>query len=297
MLTIRLPAGLRLFDVRVDGREVTAVPREGDAWDVRLHDIAWPRTVVAVIAGSVGGRLVDGEPIRLESPRIDGLAPRRVLWSLVTPAGLAVRVSEPARVLTDEEWQERIGDHRARQEEAFAASIATVAEGDLERLQSFAAGRLAGTPPGGERAWYDAWRSSRDGEPVATRFQAAADGSLTIRAVAAGTAVVGGRGVATMLLVGFALAGWRLASRYPLVRQFMLPRLHRWWWVGCGGAWLFFFEPALPGWIMLGIGLWLVRPVAGMAVEGSAVEGSAVEARVGDGDSVASDTTRTFIPT
>ena len=292
VLTIRLPAGLRLFDVRVDGREVTAVPREGDAWDVRLHDIAWPRTVVAVIAGSVGGRLVDGEPIRLESPRIDGLAPRRVLWSLVTPAGLAVRVSEPARVLTEEEWQEHIGDHRGRQEEAFAASIATVAEGDLERLQSFAAGRLAGTPPGGERAWYDAWRSPRDGEPVATRFLAAADGSLTIRAVAAGTAAVGGRGVATMLLVGFALAGWRLASRYPAVRQIMLPRLHRWWWVGCGAAWLFFFEPPLPGWIMLGIGLWLVRPVKGLAVEGLAVED-----RLGDGDSVASDTTRTFIPT
>ena len=89
-----------------------------------------------------------------------------------------------------------------------------------------------------------------------------------------------------MLLVGFALAGWRLASRYPAVRQIMLPRLHRWWWVGCGAAWLCIFEPALPGWIMLGIGLWLVRPVAGLAVE----------ARLGDGDSVASDTTQTFIP-
>ena len=95
-----------------------------------------------------------------------------------------------------------------------------------------------------------------------------------------------------MLLVGFALAGWRLASRYPAVRQIMLPRLHRWWWVGCGAAWLFFFEPPLPGWIMLGIGLWLVRPVKGLAVEGLAVED-----RLGDGDSVASDTTRTFIPT
>ena len=105
-----------------------------------------------------------------------------------------------------------------------------------------------------------------------------------------------------MLLVGFALAGWRLARRYPAVRQIMLPRLHRWLWVGCGAAWLFFFAPPLPGWIMLGIGLWLVRPVAGSADKGLAdkglgVEELAVEARLGDGDSVASDTTRTFLPT
>jgi len=48
---------------------------------------------------------------------------------------------------------------------------------------------------------------------------------------------------------------------------------------------------------MLGIGLWLVRPVAGSADKGLAVKGLAVEDRLGDGDSVASDTTRTFIPT
>ncbi|NBW88248.1 MAG: hypothetical protein EBR23_15810, partial [Planctomycetia bacterium] len=44
-LRLRLPPGLRLFDLLVDGREASVVP-DGDAWDVRLHDVRWPRSLL-----------------------------------------------------------------------------------------------------------------------------------------------------------------------------------------------------------------------------------------------------------
>jgi hypothetical protein len=260
VITLRMPTGLRLFDVRVDGREAVAMPRGGDAWDLRLHDIAWPRTVVAVIAGTVGPRLDSAGPIRLEPPRIDGLAAGRVTWSLDTPAGFEIRVSEPARVLGDEEWAELVGAERRRHEEAFAAAIATVAERDLGRLQAFAADRRQGTRPTGEQTWYAAWRESHAGEPVQTRLLAGSDGSLTIRAVP-GEGRAGGRGLATALLVGLVLAGWRLAVRGPQFWRRLLPVIHRWWWVGSGLAWLVLLEPKLPGWLLLAVGLWLARPI------------------------------------
>jgi len=261
VVTIRIPNGLRLFDVRVDGREAVATPRGADAWDVRLHDIAWPRTVVAVVAGTVGARLDSGGPILLEPPRIDGLSSRRVTWSLDTPPGFEIRVSEPARVLGEEEWTELVGDERRRHEDAFATAIATVAKRDFARLQAFAADRRQGTPPTGEQTWYAAWRESHGGEPVQTRLLAGGDGSLAIRAVSAGSQAGGGRGLATVILVSLVLAGWRLAVRAPQFWRRVVPVLHRWWWVACGLAWLVLLEPKLPGWLLLMAGLWLARPI------------------------------------
>jgi hypothetical protein len=261
VITLRMPTGLRLFDLRVDGREAVAMPRGVDAWDVRLHDIGWPRTVVAVIAGTVGPRLDSAGPILLEPPRIDGLAARRVTWSLDTPAGLEIRVSEPARVLGEEAWTELVGDERRRHEEAFAAAIDTVAPRDLGRIQAFAADRRAGTPPNGERTWYAAWRESHAGEPVQTRLLAGSDGSLTIRAVPAGSQAGSGRGLATVILVSLVLAGWRLAVRAPQFWRRLVPLIHRWWWVGSGLAWLVLLEPKLPGWLLLAAGFWLARPI------------------------------------
>jgi hypothetical protein len=260
VVTLRLPAGLRLFDVRVDGREAMVTPRGGDAWDVRLHDIAWPRTVLAVIAGTVGPRLDSGGPIRLEPPRIDGLLPRRVTWSIDTPGGFEIRVSEPAEVLVDSQWAELIADERRRHEEGFAAAIATVAERDLERLQGFAEDRRRGVLPAGERAWYAAWREPHEAMPERTRLLAPGDGSLTIRAVPADSPAGTGRGLALAVLVAPVLVGWRLAVRFPVLWRRLVPTVHRWWWFGCGLAWLAVLEPKLPGWLLLAAGLWLAWP-------------------------------------
>jgi hypothetical protein len=262
VIRLRLPPGMRLFDVRVDGREVTATPRAGDAWDVRLHDVGWPRTVVAVISGAVGGRLVDGEPIRLDPPRIDGIDTGLVLWSIETPAGFRVRVSEPSRVLDGQAWRTILGERRARQEEAFAAAIASVSQGDLDRLRAFAAARRDGALPAGERDWYAAWRRPRGAESVRTRLMSGDGGSVTLRAVPDAAMAVAGRGVATAILAAVALIGWQLARRLPELWRIVLPRLHRWWWVACGILWILLLEPALPGWCLLAFGGWVAWPAA-----------------------------------
>ncbi len=260
VITIRLPPAMRLFEVRVDGREVTATPRAGDAWDVRLHDVGWPRTVVAVISGSVAGRLVDGEPIRLDPPRIDGLDAERVLWTLETPAGFRVRVSEPSQVLDGPQWRAILGGQRARQEAAFAAAMGSVAEGDLDRLRAFAAARRDGTMPAGERDWYAAWRRPRGAESVRTRLLATEAGSVTVRTVPDAALSVASRGIATAILVTMALLGWQVARRMPETGRLIARRLHQWCWVACGIAWILFLEPALPGWCLLAFGGWVGWP-------------------------------------
>jgi hypothetical protein len=120
---------------------------------------------VAVVAGSVGNGLARGEPIRLEPPTISGLPPAAVVWSLRTPARLAVRVSEPARVLDDEAlaaWStpavEQVG-------QAFNAAIQAASAGQRSRLDAFAAAVRAGAGPAGEREWYEAWRGSSAAHP------------------------------------------------------------------------------------------------------------------------------------
>lgn len=260
VLTLRLPSGMRLFDVRVDGREVTATPREGSVWDVRLHDISWPRTLVAVISGSVGGWFADGAPIRLEPPIIEGLESGPVLWSLETPAGFRVRVSMPSRVVGDREWREREGERQTLQQEAFAAAIAAGSEGDGIRLRSFADARREGTMPAGEQAWYTAWQSNRDVEPVRTRIVGGENGAVTIRATAMVPMSVAGRGLATALLVTLVLGAWQVVRRFPAVGVVMLALVHRCWWIACGIAWLFFLEPSLPGWCMVVVGTWVAWP-------------------------------------
>jgi hypothetical protein len=54
VVRVRLPAGMRLFDVLVDGRAVPAVPRAANAWDVRLQDVDWPRALLVLFAGDLG---------------------------------------------------------------------------------------------------------------------------------------------------------------------------------------------------------------------------------------------------
>lgn len=260
VIRLRLPPGLRLFDVRVDGREVTATPRAGDTWDVRLHDVGWPRTVVAVISGAVGARLVDGEPIRLDPPRIEGLDAGLVLWSLETPAGFSVRISEPSRMLDGPEWRAIQSERRTRQEESFAVAMAAVTGDDLDRLRGFAAARRDGTLPTGERDWYAAWRRPRAAEPVRTRLIAGEGGGVTLRAVPDTAFSVATRGIATAVLVAAALAGWQLARLFPELWRHFLPRLHQWWWVACGIAWILVLEPSLPGWLILAFGACIAWP-------------------------------------
>jgi hypothetical protein len=259
-VTVTLPAGLRLFGLRADGREVTATPLGGNAWQLRLHDVGWPRSLVAVVAGSVGSGLARGEPIRLEPPRINGLSPAAVVWSLQTPAGLAVRVSEPARVLDDESldaWNapavEQVG-------QAFAAAIQAGSGSQRSRLDAYAAASRAGAASAGERDWYDAWRGSSALEPQRVRVVAAEDGTVTFRAVRVAGGPRAARGLVTAAICAAVLGCWLAARRWPALAGIVSPLLRRWWWAACGIAWLVFLEPAAPGVVMLIAGAWLAAP-------------------------------------
>jgi hypothetical protein len=286
-LTLRLPPGIRLFDVRVDGREVTATPREGSAWELRLHDMSWPRTLVAVISGTVGGRFAEGEPIRLEPPSIDGLNSGLVLWSLETPSGFRLRVSMPSRVVGEREWREREGERHALQQEAFEAAIAAVGGGEGIRLRSFADARHEGTRPAGELAWYAAWSTGRDTDFMRTRIVAGDDGAVTLRASPVVPISVATRGLATALLITLVLGTWQVVRRFPVIGAVVLPLMHRWWWVACGVAWIAFLESSLPGWCMLVVGAWGAWPASWRWWRSP----------VGDpGDSTANASTRTVMP-
>ena len=263
LVTIQLPAGLRLFDVRVDGRDVTTEPQGGNAWQVRLHDTGWPRSLMAVIAGRVADRLDAGGPIRLEPPRLVGLPAGPVFWSLETPAGLAIRVSEPARQLDQEAFLTRRQDERRGLDEALAAAVRAAPRRWRGRLAAFAASRSGGGRPEGERAWYEAWRGVAATEPTQTWIEAAADGAATIRGVAGRQEFRTGRSLATAVMLTCLVAGWLLVKRFPALSSDFLPWLHRWWWIACGLLWLIFLEPAAPGWLMLAFGSWLACPAPG----------------------------------
>ena len=260
LVTVRVPPGMRLFDLRVDGREVTATPLGGNAWQVRLHDVSWPRSLLAVIAGGVGGRLAAGEPIRLEPPRIEGLPSATVVWSLWTPAGFALRVSEPARVLDDQAFDDWSRQARNQVEDAFAVAIGSAAGRQRHQLDAFATGVRAGAGPAGERAWYEAWRRSARSEPERVRIGAGEDGTVTLRAVRSGGTSARARGIATVVILATGALLWFAARRLPRGWSFASPRLARWWWLACGAAWISLLEPLLPGLVMLGFGIWTALP-------------------------------------
>jgi len=273
-VTVTLPAGLRLFGLRADGRELTASPLGGNAWQLQLHDVGWPRSLVAVIAGSVGSGFARGEPIRLEPPQLSGLPSGAVFWSLRTQAGFTVRVSEPARVLDDDALAASSTRALEPFAQAFTAATQSAAENQRRRLDAFAAAVKAGASPTGERDWYEAWRGSAALEPQRVRVAAAEDGSVTFRAVRLAGGPRATRGLVTAAILVGVLAVWLAARRWPTAAGRAGPILRRWWWLGCGIAWLIVLEPAAPGLVLLVVGAWLALPRAAADEPGGATAGS-----------------------
>jgi hypothetical protein len=215
VVTLALPAGLRLFDVRADGREVVALPSTGNTWEVRLHDVGWPRSLVAVFAGMIGSRLSEGEAIRLEPPRLVGLPTGRVVWSLDSPERFSIRVSEPARILEPAAFTAVVEAERMRFDDAFRLAVRQAAGSQRDRLDAFAVTRHAAGGTAGERAWYDAFEADDESERQRTLIAPDADGSLTVRAVRADGGAVAGRGLVTAVILLLGLAGWTALRRYP----------------------------------------------------------------------------------
>ncbi|MCE9632409.1 MAG: hypothetical protein K8S94_17085 [Planctomycetia bacterium] len=285
VVRLRMPPGLRLFDLLVDGREMEAVPQAGDVWDVRLNDIGWPRSILAVFAGEIGGRLEDGVAIRLEPPRLEGLPARSVLWAIDAPAGMRLRMAEPAKLIAAAEWQAAQGAGRVRMAALFQSAIAASGDVERERLAGFATLRMAGERPQLEAEWDPAISANGD---ASRRIFAAVDGeaSVTIRAVREADATVPARGLVTVGLVAALAVGWSIAGRWPGAWAAVFTRGWPWAVVVAGSAWVAALQPALPGWALVAVGV-----IAAISRRGTP---ATIAADVANAD-VAYGSTRTFL--
>lgn len=213
-LRLRLPRGMRLYDLLVDGAQVPTVPRAADTWEVRLHGVAWPRLVLAIFAGDVGPEFVAGRPISLPPPVLVGLPASDVIWTILPPTGFDTRFAEPARLL-DTAGQTAV--RRAAQRrisERFEHAIASSNPRQQERLRQLFDLRRGGGVTNAEAAWQRAvgWPSPGTAGSDAALAVTAAAADLTLRAVRQPDATTLGRGLATCVAVVAAGLAWTLAT-------------------------------------------------------------------------------------
>lgn len=199
---LRLPPGVRLFDVLVDGRVVAAAPRAADAWDVPLGVAPWPRTILAVFAGELAGTGDAGRLPAFAAPWLEGLTGPPVLWTLRPATGLVVTVEPPAQPL-DAAAVAASREAAAARTSAACAELAAGAGGvERERLELLAVLRRADRGPVDEEAWRRAEAAAGGAavvvaldpaEPLTIRIAPAADGTAPARALATvALAAVGG---------------------------------------------------------------------------------------------------------
>jgi len=211
VVRVRLPAGMRLFDVLVDGRAVPAVPRAVNAWDVRLQDVDWPRAFIVLFAGDLGSGFAAGEPVHVDAPVIEGLSGGDVWWTIEPPAGFALRIAEPARPLEMAELEAADAVVRQRLDGVFDRVLGATSALERERLQALAAVRRVGARLAPEASWEGALRgSARPAASVATSASAsrvgafvtsADDDGITLRAIRDFDPTATGRAVATVALL------------------------------------------------------------------------------------------------
>ncbi|MFM7243275.1 MAG: hypothetical protein ACKO40_03745 [Planctomycetaceae bacterium] len=249
---LRMPSGMRVFDILIDGREARAVPVANDGWSVSLHDIRWPRTMLVVFAGDVAGRPASGDVILVEPPRIDGVGSREVLWSIDAPAGIPMQLvgdSEPLDIVA---WAGRRDAARQRMATVFERALENVAGPESGRLAAFARRRDEGEPPALESAWDRAFAMTT----VERRLFAvgAGDRGLTLRAARVGDPSTAARGGATLAILAVLAAAWGMKAQRLLDARGLLRAVWPWVTLGGGLAWVAWLRPALPGWTLLAVG-------------------------------------------
>jgi hypothetical protein len=262
VVRLRLPAAMRLFDVLIDGHEAPVAAVGADTWDIRLHDVAWPRSVMAVFSGDLGRQLAAGEPVQLTAPQLEGLPCRQVIWTLASPEGMAVRVAEPAQPLDQAAWQEVQRSAGKMIADAFAAAVDSSSGPDRERVRAFAAARAAGRHAALESSWEQSLAGTAGlGSTDSVRVAAPATGALTLRMVRLPDATVPDRALATVAVAAGAVVAWALSRRRSAADRPLQRGLWRWGvpflLLAVGAAWVTLLIPALPGWVFLACGVWL----------------------------------------
>lgn len=264
VVRVTLPRSWRLFDAVVDGRPVDGIeaqPGADNVWSVPLLDAGWPRRLVVLFsgeffAGEPGRRLLDGEPFELSAPTVVGLPCRRLLWTVLPPSAIALRVAAPARIVTAEvlDGERTAAGERLRDDFELAAQ--RTPNGQPERLRRFARG-----PRSVDDAWSRAWDMAETRErrspPVGIVAAAAGDGAegrLVMRAVRPRDGSVRGRAIATLMLVACGAVAW-FASRRGWGGRFRVSvPLAGAVAAAVGSGWLVALVPAWPGSLLLLLG-------------------------------------------
>ena len=270
---LTLPAGYRLFELLVDGRQVQPRVPAGngpdDRWAVPLQPGPWPREIVIVFVGEIGSDVMRGEPIAFAPPRLGGLPVERVIWTLHYPAGRGVLVAGMGRTATAAE----AGRIRSEAAAVIERLLGKLAGGEsfaaLSRIGRYRSLRQFDQPP--LEAWASADRRegpargdlSRLAVPLdvgevgsdprwsrVTLFPDPETPEVTVRFVAEPAGNVG-RVAATLLVLLAGAGGWWSVTRRP-GRTLMAAA--RWWPVALGlGAivWLLARQPPWPGLLVL----------------------------------------------
>jgi hypothetical protein len=213
-LRLRLPQGMRLYDVLVDGTDVATVPRAADTWELRLHDMAWPRTVLAIFAGEVGGGFAEGRPISLPPPAVVGLPTGDVLWTVTPPPGFELRLSEPARTLGAAAQAAARRAVTLRQGERFERALLAIDARQEQRLREFFDLRRRAGVTAPEAAWQRAvgWPSADAVDPGTALAATSGGAELMLRAVRRPDVTTPGRALATCGLVLAAGVAWAVMA-------------------------------------------------------------------------------------
>jgi hypothetical protein len=208
-----------------------------------------------VFAGEVGSSIDSGDAMLIEPPRLEGLPCREMLWTIDAPAGMRVRVADPARVVDAGVWRAAQAEVQRRVTAVFAAAVEGTLDMDRERLRGFAAARDAGARPALEAEWERAIQGVPD--PGRSRVWVVDSGPrpLTIRTVRPTPAGEGGRSAATAVLVAALVAGWLIASWQPAAWRAALTWSWPWLLAAAGVSWVIMLRPMLPGLALVAAGL------------------------------------------
>jgi len=251
VLRLVLPAGARPFDVLVDGVEAVAEPGDAGTWEVTLHDVGWPRSVLVLWTRDFGRSLAAGEPVALTPPAVAGTPPTDVVWTLVSPPGSGLRITGPQVRGPGDAIETVVAARRAEIAARFADALGRIGPGHHERLEMLSALRGTGGALPLEESWQDAigWRDGADG---GVRVVSAGGEPIGVRLATEPDATLGGRALVAMALVaacGLVALGAALGLPPPNAGA------TAWVLLLAGISWAMLLVPGWPGWLLAGCGL------------------------------------------
>lgn len=264
-LRLRLPAGFRLFEMLLDGRQVQPVvpDRDGpaDVWTIPLRSGPWPHELLVVFVGELGEEVLRGEPVAFGLPEVLDLPVARRLVSIDFSSEQRLLVGGAGQTLSAAEATALRAEAEAALAQAIAQLVPDASSETLARLRRFREHRAVQLEQSPLQAWAG-WAEAVMTLPEQSRLQFGPRGNarwqrvilartevdqiLTVRFASsppAGLASVG----ATLVLLLIGAAGWWLLTRRPAR---CLAAAARWWPVLAavvGITWLGTRVPVWPG--------------------------------------------------